>query len=248
MDEKKIPKKLWKEPLIEAVCELRFKSDRDSISDLLPGLLFQKLGERFPNVEKLPASNIPSVILKTDPNLCYVPTIKLTGVEPCSILLGEHVFSFSSTRPYMGWDRFLSTIIELLEILKKTDLIAHPERISLKYIDILEKSEGFTLDALNLNLQIGGNRITAAPVHLRTEYETKEFNNIIQIASPAHAELSNSQHFDGIMIDIDTISRTFPIDFWTDQKDCLGRAHSLGKSMFFDLLKDETIKLLKPEY
>lgn len=248
MGEKAIPKKLGKEPLIEAVCELRFKSDKDSISDLLPGLLFQKLGERYPKVEKLPASNIPSVILKSDPKLCYVPTIKLVGAEPCSIMLGEHVFSFSSTRPYMGWDRFLLTIIELLGILRQTALITHPERISLKYIDILEKNEGFTLDALNLNLQIGENRITGAPVQLRTELETKEFTNIIQIATPAHAELNTGQHFDGIMIDIDTISRTIPSDFWSDQKDFLDRAHALGKFMFFDLLKLETIKILEPEY
>lgn len=248
MSEKQIPKKLGKEPLIEAVCELRFKSDKDSISDLLPGLLFQNLGERFPKVEKLPASDIPSVILKNNPNFSYVPTIRLIGVEPCSIMLGEHVFSFSSTRPYMGWDRYLSTIIELLGILKKTALITHPERISLKYIDILDKNEGFTLDALKLDLQIGENRITSAPVQLRTEIETREFKNIIQIASPAQAKLSTSQQFDGILIDIDTLSKTIPSDFWSDQKDFLDRAHTLGKSMFFDLLKRETINMLEPEY
>ncbi len=248
MSEKMIPKKLGKEPLIEAVCELRFKSDKDSISDLLPGLLFQKLGERFPKVEKLPASNIPSVILKNDPNFYYVPTIKLIGAEPCSILLGEHVFSFSSTNPYMGWDRFLSTIMELQGILKQTSLITHPERISLKYVDILSEKEGFTLDSLNLKLQIGENLIAAAPVQLRTELKTKEFNNIIQIASPAHAELNTGQHFDGILIDIDTISQAMPDDFWSGQKDFLDRAHAAGKSMFFDLLKHETIKRLEPEY
>ena len=150
----------------------------------------------------------------------------------------------------MGWERFLSTIIELLEILKQTALITHPERISIKYIDILEKKEGFTLDALNLNLQIGGNRITAAPVQLRTEVETKEFKNIIQIASPAHAEINAGQHFDGILIDIDTLSQTISSssDFWSDKKDFLNRAHALSKSMFFDLLKPETIKILEPEY
>jgi len=248
MSEKQIPKKLGKEPLIEAVCELRFKSDKDSISDLLPGLLFQNLGERFPKVEKLPAANVPSVILKNDPNFYYVPTIRLIGTEPCSIMLGEHVFSFSSTRPYMGWDRFLATVIELLEILKRTALITRPERISLKYIDILEKKEGFTLDALELNLQIGGNRITATPVQLRTELEMGEFNNIIQIASPAQAKLNTGQQFDGILIDIDTLSKTIPSDFWSDQKDFLDRAHTIGKSMFFNLLKLETINMLEPEY
>lgn len=248
MDEKIIPKKLGKEPLIEAVCELRFKSDKNSISDLLPGLFFQKMGEKFPKVEKLPASNIPAIILKNDPNLRYVPTIKLTGDESCSMMIGEQVFSFSSTRPYMGWNRFLSMITELFGILKQTDLITHPERISLKYIDILESKDGFTLDALNLSLQIGEKRIITAPINLQTELETEGFKNIIQIAFPAHAELSPSQHYDGIMIIIDTLSQTIPIDLLSDQKGFLDRAHVLGKSIFFSLLKPETIKFLDPEY
>lgn len=247
MKDKMIPKKLGKEPLIEAVCELRFKSDNNSTSDLLPGLIFQKLGDRFPKVEKLPASNLPPVVFKNDPNLRYIPTIKLTG-EPYSIMIGEHVFSLSCTRPYVGWDEFSSTIMELLAILKQTSLITHPERISLKYIDMLLASEGLTLDALNLELQIGGNRITTAPVQLRTELNAEEFINIIQIGSPAQAALDAGQLFDGILIDIDTISRTMPSDFWLDPKDFLNRAHMVSKSMFFDLLKPETRNRLEPEY
>lgn len=248
MNDYMIPKRLRKEPLIEAVCELRFKSDKDSISDLLPGLIFQKLGDRFPKVEKLPASNFPPVVLKNDPNLRYIPTIKLTGGEPYSIMIGEHVFSLSCTRPYIGWDKFLSMIMELLAILKQTSLITHPERISLKYIDILLATEGFTLDALNLELKMGGNRITTAPVQLRTELNAEELTNIIQIGSPAQVALNTGQLFDGILIDIDTISRTMPSDFWLNPKDFLDRAHAISKSMFFDLLKPETIKCLEPEY
>lgn len=247
MNDKMIPKKLRKEPLIEAVCELRFKSDKDSTSDLLPGLIFQKLGDRFPKVEKLPASNLPPIVFKNDPNLRYVPTIKLTG-EPYSIMIGEHVFSISCTRPYVGWDEFSSMIVNLLSILNQTSLITHPERISIKYIDILMTSEGHTLDALNLELQIGGNRIITAPVQLRTELNAEEFINVIQIGSPAQAALITGQLFDGILIEIDTVSRTMPSDFWLNSKDFLDRAHAISKSMFFDLLKPETINRLEPEY
>ncbi|MBU0482830.1 MAG: TIGR04255 family protein [Proteobacteria bacterium] len=243
-----IPKKLRKEPLIEAVCELRFKSDKDSISDLLPGLIFQKLDKRFPNVQKLPASALPPVVLKNDPNLRYIPTIKLTGEEPISIMIGEHVFSLSATRPYVGWEKFLSTINELLVILKQTSLITFPERISLKYIDILLAEEGLTLDALNLELHIGGNRITTEPVHLRTELNAGEFTNVIQISSPAQVPLDKGPILKGIVVDIDTISLTMPTDFWSNQEDFLNRAHVVSKSMFFNLLKTETITFLEPEY
>jgi uncharacterized protein (TIGR04255 family) len=109
-------------------------------------------------------------------------------------------------------------------------------------------TEGLTLDALNFELQIGGNHITTAPVQLRTELNAEEFTNIIQIASPAQVALNDGQLFNGVLIDIDTISRTMPSDFWLNPKDFLNRAHAVSKSMFFDLLKPETIKCLDPEY
>lgn len=247
MNNNVIPKKLNKEPLIEAVCELRFKSDNESISDLLPGLIFQQLGNRFPKTSKLPASELPRVILTTDPNFRYTPTVKLSG-DIFSILIGERVISVCCARPYAGWDKFSSMTIELLAILNETSLITQPERISLKYIDILLSQDGFTLDDLCLELQIGGNRIIREPVHLRTEIHYEGFLNIIQIGSPAKAVIDNKQSFDGIMIDIDTVSISMPADFWLDPKEILNRAHSISKAAFFDLLKTETIERLEPEY
>jgi uncharacterized protein (TIGR04255 family) len=82
---------------------------------------------------------------------------------------------------------------------------------------------------------------------LRAEFNDGEFINIIQIGSPAQANLNTGQLLDGILIDIDTISRTMPINFWDAPKVFLDGAHALNKSTFFDLLKPETIKRLGPE-
>lgn len=242
-----IPKKLGKEPLIEAICELRFKSDKDSISDLLPGLIFQKLSVRFPKVEKLPASNIPTAVLKSDPNLRYTPTIKLIG-DQFSIMIGENVFSLSCSKPYVGWNNFSALIMELFSILNETSLITHSERVSLKYIDILSDKDKFMLDDLNLKFEIGGDRITTEPVQLRFELKTDKFIDIIQIGYPAEAVLNNGQSFHGILIDVDTISLIMPKDLLIDPKDFLDCAHVINKSRFFNLLKAETIKRLDPEY
>lgn len=241
-----IPKKLGKEPLMEAICELRFKSDKDSISDLLPGLIFQKLSDRFPKVEKLPASNIPTAVLKNDPNLRYTPTIKLIGSQ-FAIMIGENVFSISCTKPYVGWNDFSSVIMELFSILNGTSLITHCERVSLKYIDILLEKDGFTLDDLNLNIEIGGDRITTEPVQLRFELKMDKFIDIIQIGYPAEAILNDGQTFHGILIDVDTVSLIMPKDFLINPKGFLDSAHVINKSSFFNLLKAETIKRLDPE-
>jgi len=39
----KIPIRLGKQPLIEAVWEVRFTSEKQSVADLLPGLIFKGL-------------------------------------------------------------------------------------------------------------------------------------------------------------------------------------------------------------
>lgn len=244
-----IPKLLGKEPLVEAVCELRFKSDKDSVADLLPGMIFQKLSNRFSKVEKLPASNLPIPLLKNDPSLFYTPTTKLRGDSPFSIMTGEHVLSISCVRPYEGWNKFSEVIMEILNIVKETSLITNPQRISLKYIDILPVKDGFTLDDLDFELQLGGKKITKEPLELKTEIDDSDFINLVQITTPARAVLGNSgKILDGLVIDIDTISKEMPVDFWTNAKVFLDKEHAVSKSTFFNILKPETIKNLEPEY
>jgi uncharacterized protein (TIGR04255 family) len=241
-----IPKKLKKEPLIEALFELRFTSEKNSVSDLLPGLIFEKLSDRFSKVEKLPASDLPAVVLN-DPNMRYVATIKLSGEEPYCIMIGEHVLSLCCSMPYTGWNSFLALIIELLNVVNKTSLITNTERISLKYSDVLEEKDGFTLEDLKLDLQIAGNRIVKNPMQLRAELNDDNFINIMQIAYPSEVTLNTGKKFNGLLLVIDTISKKMPDNFWTDPKVFLDTAHAVNKSTFLNLLKPETITRLEPE-
>lgn len=242
-----VPKRLKKEPLLEALWEIRFSSDTEQVADLLPGMIYKAMGAEYPKIERLPAANLPSSVLKHDETLRYVPTIRLEG-NPYSIQIGEHVVSLSCRRPYTGWKEFESKIMELAEMLKGTSLLNRLERFSLKYTDIIQLTEMPSLEPLQVVVKLGTLDLTKYPVHLRTELRENGFLHIIQIASPAKAVLLTREHFEGLLIDIDTIYQRETSELWLEFRDQLNRAHQLSKNLFFRLLTKETITQLEPEY
>jgi uncharacterized protein (TIGR04255 family) len=242
-----IPKRLGKEPLIEALWEIRFSSNTDSVAELLPGLVFQAMGASFPKTERLPAANLPATILGQDPTLRYVPTIRLEGA-PYSIQIGEHVVSLSCRRPYTGWENFQAKIIELAEVLQRTKLLSSHERFSLKYTDVISLGDTPSLKSFKVLVNVADYELTNDPIQLRTELSKDGFIHIIQIASPAQVSLTTGESFQGIMVDVDTVFQREDVAFWPDFEILLNSAHASNKILFFRLLKQETIDKLDPEY
>jgi len=244
---KSVPKRLKKEPLLEAVWEIRFTSDRESVAELLPGLIYKAIGAEYPKIERLPAANLPSALIQQDAKLRYVPTVRLEGI-PYSIQIGEHVVSLSCRRPYTGWGKFEPKIMELAEILKETSLLNRPERFSLKYIDIISLGHSPSLKLLEILVKLDTLELTTDLVQLRTELHENGFIHIVQIISPGQAVLSTGERFEGVLLDIDTIYQQEVSEFWSDFREQLNRAHQLNKILFFRLLTNETIEKLEPEY
>jgi uncharacterized protein (TIGR04255 family) len=244
---KSVPKRLRKEPLLEAVWEIRFTSDRESVAELLPGLIYKAIDIEFPKIERLPAADLPSAIVQQDAKLRYVPTVRLEG-SPYSIQIGEHVVSLSCRLPYTGWGNFQPKIMELAEILKETSLVTRPERFSLKYIDIISLPVSPSLKPLRVVVKLGTHDLTSNHVQLRTELRENGFLHIVQIISSAQAVLSTGERFEGLLLDIDTICQREPGEFWSDFPPLLDRAHQLNKNLFFHILTEETINHLEPEY
>jgi len=245
---KKIPKRLKKEPLIEAVWEIRFEGTKPSVADLLPGLVFKALPDRYPNIVRLPSANIPGPIVESDPRLKYVPKIRLEGGNQ-AVQIGEHVVSLNCRRPYSGWKTFSKDIRTLMEIVRDTGLIDRLERFSLKYIDLIDLDQPPSLSCLNLELKMGKYEIDTRPVQLRTEIKEGELMHIIQIISPAEVSIpGESGRVHGVLLDIDSIRPIKENESWPDVESHLDEVHLSSKEMFFSLLSSETIDSLEPEY
>ncbi len=102
---RRIPIRLDKEPLLEAVWEIRFGTEGDlPVGEMLPGILYQILRGTYPTIVRLPAADIPRPIAQVDEALRFIPTIRLEGPPgtPFAIQVGDRVVSLNNRRPYSG--------------------------------------------------------------------------------------------------------------------------------------------------
>jgi len=244
----KIPVRLKKEPLLEAVWEIRFSGTKPSVADLMPGMLFRTLSGKYRNIVRLPIADIPATIVEHDPNLRYAPKIRLENDNQV-VQIGEHVISLNCRRPYSGWTQFSADIRELAKAVQDTGLIERLERFSLRYIDLIELAQPIGLDCLNLTLKLGEYEINTRPVELRTKIEEGDLIHIVQITSPAEVVIpKEGGRLKGVLLDIDTIRLLAEEGSWYDINEYLDDVHMACKKMFFSLLKPEAIDKLEPEY
>lgn len=246
---KPLPVKLGKEPLIDAIFELRFSGSTPA-AVILPGLLFSHLsGEK--KIESLPASQLPKTIRDADPNLRFAPLSRLDW-EGYFVNIGDQSISVSSKYPYQGWVNFKSAIIKVMGVMSVSSLITGVERYSMKYVDLLPTTDDRQkVSLINFNVSIANHKLTEEPFQLRIEIPRDGFINAIQVISSAQAVLHNGKVLDGLVVDIDTFARQDGISIQEVMEDFemkLDVIHSTNKSIFFDCLRPETIESLDPKY
>lgn len=251
---KKLPTKLGKEPLIDAVFEIRF-STTTSLALVIPGVLSVHLSgsKKF---ERLPASDLPQQIRDMNPDLNFLPSVKLTWDEKFAILVSEKSVAIGCLLPYLGWTSFLDAISNILKIFKaniQEDNLGGVERYSIKYVDFLE---GHTLKEqvsfVDISLNIGKKvaELSESSFQIRLEEKRERFINILQIISSANINLQTGVK-QGLVIDIDTINNTGNIsfsDFYSSFRDFLCEMHQVNKESFFSCLTEHAVKSLEPEY
>lgn len=244
----RIPARLKKEPLFEAIWEIRFSGSQSPVADLLPGMLFKTFPGKYGTATKLFPADMPAFIAENDPALRYAPKIRLEGGNQL-IQIGDRVVSLNCRRPYTGWVKFSADIRELAKVLQETGLIERLERFSLKYIDLIELEHPTGLAHLALDLKMGEHDLAAQPVQLKTEITENDLRHIIQIISPAEVRLPGRENpLKGVLVDIDSISPIAADESWDAITQRLDDVHAASKKMFFNMLKRETIEALEPEY
>ncbi len=246
-----LPRRLSREPLVEAIWEMRFDSAQGApLGDLLPGILYQEFRDVFPNVVRLPAADIPRPIVTQDERLRYAPTLRFEGGPgehaALALQVGERVVSLNCRRPYLGWAVFRQRIADVVRYLPGLGLLDRPERFSLRYLDLVDLNPQPSLAGLATTLRLADLDLTQRPVQMRTELDDEGLVSIIQVASAAEARLEGAV-VRGVLIDIDVICADVE-GFWSAFEERLERVHDRSKRLFFSLLAPETIDRLGPVY
>lgn len=241
------PDKLEKDPIVEAIFEVRFKPQIEQAGELMPGLMYPALKHYYSKLESLPLARMPKELFQQQPDLQYQHLRRLVG-EKYMVLTGEKVLSLAGRAPYDGWASFKPKILELLKCVQQLNIVDKVERLSLKYVNVLPKSsQGPEIERLKLKIQLGLHDVKENEngLLLRTELLVNNFINIVQIIPRSTVKVSN-KHLTGLLLEIDTIYVGEIGEFWTEVDDLLEKTHSMEKSIFFGLLSETALKEFGP--
>lgn len=243
-----LPTKLGKEPLLEAVFEIRFFSEI-SASSILPGILFSRFGGR--NIEPQPIAQLPKQMRDADPNLKFAPLVRIQR-DDYIFLIGDQSVAIACKIPYPGWNKFRDKIKEVVNILGESKVIGHIQRYSLKYVDLIPFSEiKQQVSSVNLHITLGDYKLEKEVFHFKIEIPQNEFIHVVQILSSAFVTLQDNTTKQGLVVNIDSIRniKDIPLDDFIREIDGnLNIIHQKNKEMFFKCLTSDTLSFLEPTY
>lgn len=245
----KLPTKLKKEPLLDALFEIRFMS-KVPASSILPGILFNKLdGEKI--VAQQPAAQVPKQLRDVDPNLQFAPLVRIQWKEYV-LLIGDRNVAVACKMPYPGWTKFNTAIIQVVKILSEVETIESIQRYSLKYVDLIPFSNlKEQVSSVNLHIKLGDHVLENEVFQLRIEIPQDGFINAVQILSAALVTTLDKTTKQGLIVDIDTIrnidNQRFN-DFIAELEKKLNIIHQKNKEIFFKCITSETLTFLEPTY
>ena len=247
---KPLPIRLTKEPLVEAICELRVVS-KVALNTIAPGLLLAKHPDDVSEIQQMPAAMIPEQIRAAQPELAFVPLVRLK-FKNVLVMIGERSITVANPAPYLGWAGFKPLIVEVFTSLLESKLALQIERYSLKYVNVLKANETpNSLSALNLSINIGQLKLNKMTTTVRTETLTDEMVTIITLTGGVTVQTEGQAPIQGSMIDIDTIRQNNSQDsaaFTASMSSELDRVRRVNKVTFFECLTEEAINELGPVF
>lgn len=241
------PSKLAKEPMIEAVFEMRFDSSAP-VAAMLPGILYSKL-EGPLTMEQLPSQAMPKELRAIDPNLMHLPLTKCSWGNYW-LLVGDRVFSVASKLPYNGWADFYEKIVTAFTVVLGTGMIESVSRCSIKYVDILDSVPLEPSDCFNMNLSVGGHE-SPSNFHVKVGVTEQGVSHTIQLISSATTQLFTGRQLNGPLIDVDSVmeigsenSETFLLKL-AERAELL---HRTNKETVFEAISKSAMDYLEPSY
>jgi uncharacterized protein (TIGR04255 family) len=245
-----LPIKLGKEPLVEAVFEVRFDAGLAPVSDVLPGFLYHQLGLGG-SLMRLPIAEVPKPIRDADPGYQFAPTMRV-DLERYTISIGDRVLVLGCRLPYKGWADFKPTILSVLSKASELGMLGTAERYALKYVNLLPYGNvAEQVEKVKLQLSIGEIVLRDQPVAIRLEERERDIIHIIQVIAGAEGTLPTGERISGIVVDADSIRQGFSIPFAhfpSGLADGLEELRQANKRMFFSCLTDAAIVDMEPRY
>lgn len=239
----KFPKRLKKNPIVDAIAEIRFSSDIPA--EAIVGLVYSQIKDEFGSPENLPILQLPLQIRESDPQLRYQACYKFSRKGQL-LLLGPRNVALS-IQQYENWAATEPLLVELITKLDQVSLFKEIERVGLRYVNFFESTN--VIENSTLTVSIAEKSIASDTITLRSEKSLDDFKVITQLANVAFVEGSPTRQ--GSIIDIDIINEKITAKKDGRSKELMqifAKANELADEAFFSLLKPEFLKKFEPEY
>ena len=124
----RLPIKIDPCPIVEAILELRFVTSESWPT--LPGLLFTRIRERYPEQKNLPLLQLTEEIRRREPAFTYQPLIQFVSRGDFLIQFGPRVVSLvTKSKQYPGWPALEKEMAWLVSELQQTGFVSEGERL-----------------------------------------------------------------------------------------------------------------------
>jgi uncharacterized protein (TIGR04255 family) len=237
----RLPIKIDPCPIAEAILEIRFVTSESWPT--LPGLLFGRIRERYPEQKGLPLAELPEEIRRHQPAFAYQPLIQFLGRD-FLIQFGPRVVSLvTKSKEYPGWAALEKEMTWLVSELQQTGFVSEGERLGVRYINF------FTFDIFEkLVLEVSTSKKRLAGELSVTSVLTRPpLTSRLLVANSAILGTGDSARL-GSVLDVDVWLGSLDFDLFQNGLAKFGEAHHFEKQIFFGLLKPDFLATLNPVY
>jgi uncharacterized protein (TIGR04255 family) len=243
----RIPRKLKRDPIVEALFELRFTSSE--ISEIVVGKLASWEQWKGFTAQRLPLADMPVTVRENDPNLAHQPVLQLQRSDGGRVVkIGPRVFSYHALQPYPGWAVFEPELTSCTEHLFGSLSDVSATRLGFRYLNVLTKDDHLieNLQDLNFDIRLADQALTC-PLNLNYQRNwTPKHNSIVRIASKEFVQNPAAGLTALVDVDVFTPEQFKSMDA-TEAQGWLGEAHKILKEEFFNLLPGAIIDKLDEE-
>jgi uncharacterized protein (TIGR04255 family) len=237
----RLPIKIDPCPIAEAILEIRFVTSESWPT--LPGLLFAKIRERYPEQKDLPLVQLPEEIRRREPAFTYQPLIQFHSRD-FLIQFGPRVIGLvTKSKEYLGWAALEEEMTWLVSELQQTGFVSEGERLGVRYINF------FSLDIFEkLELEVStGKKPLAGELSVTSVLTRPPLTSRLLVANSAILGTGDSARH-GSVLDVDVWLGSLDFDLFQNGVAKFAEAHHFEKQIFFGLLKPDFLATLNPAY
>jgi uncharacterized protein (TIGR04255 family) len=239
----RLPSKIDPCPIVEAILEIRFVTSESWAT--LPGLLFSRIRDRYPEQKNLPLAQIPEEMRRHEPAFTYQPLIQFLSRRDFLIQFGPRVVSLvAKSKEYPGWPSLEKEMSWLVSELEQLGFVSEGERLGVRYINFFSFD---VFDKLVLEVCAGEKRLTAGECSVTTVLTKPPFTSRLLVSNSAMLGTDDGA-VRGSVLDLDVWLGPTDFDLFRNGLAKFSEAHQFEKQIFFGLLKPDYLATLNLIY